>query len=408
MKGFSVHPLVKQEESIYQTSTETNGEGKESDEDKKRLRLRILQIFGLAVWNFQRHPFGSRGKPSASGTNIHVKVWQGQHSETNFRFWAYFSTGGKNGRCPTAPLGDPSVVDIYCVLFFVQFHSQVVHYHRCPQFFNTSDMCASWSWEWFEILFDLCTAPDRRPQPSSAPKQHECAGHWFTFIFIHHSREELFVRIVSALCLENFFVLDSTRPTSSEAVPPCRRRLSLTAWRYIPKQGSTLSTLAICYVWFEKKTKLPFDSQATSNMFRPLLALWSQTHQQRFTSRSLALFFGYMRWKIHRQCHRCEDYAMILVTRTRGGQEKLPVDPIVKVIECIIENFVSMVAVTNKQMCTIRWILVFQRKLKARSGSGGRHVGCFRTFHGRNRRRRCSFFDSKSSGCPYFGKRNKE
>ena len=30
----SVHPLVKQEESIYQTSTETNGEGKESDEDR--------------------------------------------------------------------------------------------------------------------------------------------------------------------------------------------------------------------------------------------------------------------------------------------------------------------------------------------------------------------------------------
>ena len=54
------------------------------------------------------------------------------------------------------------------------------------------------------------------------------------------------------------------------------------------------------------------------------MASWSQTHKRRSTSRRLALIYGYIWWKIHRQYYRWEDYAMNLVILVRGREEKLP------------------------------------------------------------------------------------
>ena len=51
---------------------------------------------------------------------------------------------------------------------------------------------------------------------------------------------------------------------------------------------------------------------------------WSQTRNQKSTSRNVALIYGSIWWKIRSQCYRWEDCAMSLVILFRGRQEKLP------------------------------------------------------------------------------------
>ena len=80
------------------------------------------------------------------------------------------------------------------------------------------------------------------------------------------------------------------------------------------------------------------------------MALWSQTHKRRSTSRNLTLICGYIWWKILRQCCRWEDYAMNLVVLIRGRQDKLPdYHNGNKVIECRIANFVHVKGVTTQK-----------------------------------------------------------
>ena len=204
--------------------------------------------------------------------------------------------------------------------------------------------------------------------------------------------------------LQIFFVLDSTRPTSSESLPPCQAKITA--------NGTTIHTKAKMYtvdngdlfhmIWAEK-TKIPFDSQATSNMFRPPVALWSQTHQQRCTSRSLALFL---------RLHRGGRFTVsAIVAKTMQWSWLLILVEVRR--NSKIDSFVKGVRMHHRKLrlhggsyqhnkCAPSIGSSSSRgNSKQDSGSGGRHVGCFRTFHGRSRRRRCSFFDFESSVCPY-------
>ena len=119
------------------------------------------------------------------------------------------------------------------------------------------------------------------------------------------------------------------KQTSPEVTSVQRRGIPRPACCCLPKKGMTQSTVALHHTCWEyllriRRRRTLSDSEAKSWTLRPTTALWSQTHKQRSTTRSLALIDGCMWWNILRQCYHQEDCAMHLVILIRGRQEKLP------------------------------------------------------------------------------------
>ena len=126
------------------------------------------------------------------------------------------------------------------------------------------------------------------------------------------------------------------------------------------------------------------------------MALWSQTRKQRSTSRSLALIYGYIWCKIHRQCHRREDFAVCLVIVIRGHQEKLPrLSNGKKVVECSIETVVPVVAATKHKAVPSIEFSSTKGNFGARKRSGRDHVGSVQAIHRGIGSVRCIFHNSK-------------
>ena len=86
---------------------------------------------------------------------------------------------------------------------------------------------------------------------------------------------------------------------------------------YMVHSGASLHTIGITFSESQRKEDHSTVKQKFW-IFRPPMTLWSQAHKRRSTSRKLALFYGYMWWRMLRHCYRWEDYAIILVVLNRG------------------------------------------------------------------------------------------
>ena len=190
-----VRSSTRKTRRIQPTEPQRNrkGNGKESDEDKERwrLRLRILQIIGLAVWNFQKHPLGSRGK----------------HSETNFRLWAFFQQVGKTEDAQlhhwvTLLLWTYLLCLVLCTVSF----SSCTLSQMSTVFQHFGHVCVMI----LRVIWDFVWSVHRTRPSSTAFVRSKTAraraGHWLTLIFLHHSLEEVFVEVVCFVSCKFFLI----------------------------------------------------------------------------------------------------------------------------------------------------------------------------------------------------------
>ena len=92
------------------------------------------------------------------------------------------------------------------------------------------------------------------------------------------------------------------------------------------------------------------DGQATFWIFRPPMALWSQTRRRRSTSINVALIYWYSWCKFLRQCYRVGKlYNEFGYSFSWPSDETPRLSKGKNVIECSIENFVSVVAVIKQK-----------------------------------------------------------
>ena len=150
-------------------------------------------------------------------------------------------------------------------------------------------------------------------------------------------------------------------------------------WRFVTYDGIIFSESQ------RKEDYSTFKQQIW--IFRSPMTLWSQTHTRRSTSMNLALLYGYMWWKILRQCYRWEDHAINLVI-FRGRQEELP--------ELRLHGCSS-----QTEGSTIHWILDSQGTPWSRTRSGGHHAGSAATIYRRTGRTRCLLLNPDSWEWPY-------
>ena len=148
-------------------------------------------------------------------------------------------------------------------------------------------------------------------------------------------------------------------------------------WRFVTHDGIIFSESQ------RKEDHSTFKQQIW--IFRSPMTLWSQTHTRRSTSMNLALLYGYMWWKILRQCYRWEDNAINLVVLIRGRQEELPE---LRLHGCSYQT----------ESSTIHWILDSQGTPWARTRSGGHHAGSATTIYRRTGRTRCLFPQPRQLG----------
>ena len=95
-------------------------------------------------------------------------------------------------------------------------------------------------------------------------------------------------------------ILQMLRPSKGEE--------NLTGFAIHSKDMVSWSTVALQCIWWDSLLWLImrrrlFDSEAKFWIFRPPMALWSQTRKQRSTSRRLALIHLHIWWKMLRKCY---------------------------------------------------------------------------------------------------------
>ena len=172
--------------------------------------------------------------------------------------------------------------------------------------------------------------------------------------------------------------------------------------QYFPKKNCIWSAVALRYIygiiscWITKR-RIPFNSQAKFWIFRPPMASWSQTRKQRSTSRSLALTYGCIWWKVLRQWYHwedCNELGFFFFVADRGNSQIIKRRESDQMYHRQLRHHGCSY---HTEGSTIHWILDSLGKPWARTRSGGHHVGSVTTIYTRITRTRCIFPNSDTS-----------
>ena len=175
---------------------------------------------------------------------------------------------------------------------------------------------------------------------------------------------------------------DVHRTNFSRSYVPSTAKKTRQAWRYIRKKRCAKSTVALRYIWWDyllctKKRRILFDSQAKFWIFRPPMALWSQTrkglHQVAWRS-SMSTSGGW--FTVGKTMQWARLFFFVAVRRNSQTVKRYESN---RMQHGELRHRGSSY---QAESCTIHWILASRRKPQGRKRNGGHHVGSVRAFHG--------------------------